>query len=128
MFFTPTAANLANATAWLDAWLDENGCAPKARFALQAVLEEVFMNIVNHSGATRLELTLTREGDDVTLLFADDGAPFNPHTQEEPDVTLPAEDRSIGGLGILMIRRMTDHQQYARKQGCNRLTLRRRLV
>ena len=128
MFFTPTASNLASATAWLDAWLDENGCAPKARFALQAVLEEVFMNIVNHSGATRLELTLTREGDDVALRFADDGAPFNPLAQAEPDVTLTAEDRSIGGLGILMIRRMTDRQHYARAQNQNLLTLHRRLT
>ena len=73
-------------------------------------------------------MTLTREGDDVALRFADDGAPFNPLAQAEPDVTLTAEDRSIGGLGILMIRRMTDRQHYARSQNQNLLTLHRRLT
>jgi len=128
MFLTPTAENLTQASAWLDAWLDETCCTPKARFALQAALEEVYMNIVNHSGATRAELTLAREGDDAVLQFDDDGAAFDPLIQAEPDVTLPAEERSIGGLGILMIRRMTDRQHYARVDGHNRLTLFKRLI
>ena len=123
MILTPTADRLAEATAYLDAFLDDVGCSVKTRIALETVLEEVFMNIVNHSGATTLELTLSQDGEDVVLRFSDDGFAFNPLLQAAPNVTLSAEERSIGGLGILMIRRMTDSQTYANLDGRNLLTL-----
>lgn len=127
MILKPNAGELARATEALDAFLDAEGGGPRARMALETVLEEVFMNIVNHSGATYADFTVRREGDAAVLRFEDDGVPFDPLAREDPDVTLPAHQREIGGLGVLMVRRMTDRQLYARDNGRNVLTLARSL-
>lgn len=128
MILTPTPERLPEVVAFLDAFLDQTGCDPKSRLALQTVLEEVYVNIATYSGASEVELTVRREGGDVVLSFADNGAAFNPLLQSEPDVHLPVEERSIGGLGILMIRRMTDRQSYCYENGRNTLTLVRRVA
>ena len=86
------------------------------------------MNIVNHSGATFAELAFSEQGGEIILQFTDDGMPYNPLLRPAPDLTLSAEDRSIGGLGVLMIKRMTDRQTYAYWEGHNRLTLAKRVV
>ena len=127
LILAPTADNLPLATETLDAFLDGTACGPKARFALEAVLEEVFMNIVLHSGATFAELVFTEQDGEITLRFTDDGIPYNPLLAPAPDLTLSAEDRSIGGLGVHMIKRMTDRQTYAFENGRNRLTLAKRV-
>ena len=128
MFLTPTPERLPEAVAFLDDFLDRTGCDPKSRLSLQTVLEEVFVNIATYSGASEVELTVRREGENVVLCFADNGAAFNPLAQAEPNVHLPVEQRSIGGLGILMIRRMTDRQMYSYDNGRNVLTLFKRVV
>lgn len=128
MFLTPTPERLPEAVAFLDDFLDRTGCDPKVRLSLQTVLEEVFINITTYSGASEVELTLHREGENVVLRFADNGTAFNPLSQAEPNVHLPLEQRSIGGLGILMIRRMTDWQSYSYDNGRNTLTLMKRVV
>lgn len=128
MILTPTVENFPRAIAGLDDFLDEVGSTHKARIALNMALEEVFMNVAHHSGATALELDFIREGEDVILRFADNGTPYNPLLREEPDISLPAEVREIGGLGVLMIRRLTDSQTYGYEGGRNILTLRKRVA
>lgn len=113
-------------TAFLDAFLDGFCCDTHTRMALETVVEEVFVNIAHHSGATYADLALSHADSEVTLRFTDDGRPFDPLAMADPDVTLPAAQRNVGGLGILMVRRMTDRQVYARENGCNVLTLVRR--
>ena len=124
----PTPDRLPHVIAGLDAFLDGTPCGAKARLELETVLEEAYMNIAGHSGATEADVDFTLEGGDVCLRFSDNGVPFNPLSQPEPDVTLPAAERSIGGLGILMIRRMTDRQTYAREGERNVLTLMKRIA
>lgn len=128
MLLTPTAENLPRATEALDAFLDGTDCPPKARIALETVLEEVFMNIVLYSGATVAQMDMELAGSEVKLRFTDDGIAYNPLNRSEPDVTLPLAERSIGGLGILMIRRMTDSQAYEYTNGRNILTLRKSIA
>lgn len=123
MLLTPVPENLTVATQALDAFLDSTACASKTRIALETVLEEAFMNIVLYAGATVVELSFQTDGADIILQLSDDGMPFDPLRQAAPDVTLPAEARPIGGLGILMLRRMTDRQTYVREGGRNILTL-----
>ena len=127
MKLTPTVDQLPVATAYLEAFLDQVLCSPKMNIALQTVLEEVFMNIVNHSGATFVQFTISQVGNEVLLRFVDNGTPFDPLIQQAPDVTLPTEERMIGGLGILMVKRMTDRQSYERIEGENHLTLAKQL-
>ena len=64
-----------------------------------------------------------KESDTVRLIFSDNGKPYNPLDANEPDITASAEERSIGGLGIFMVRKMMDNVEYMYKDGQNVLTL-----
>ena len=67
------------------------------------------------------------DGDTAVLTFIDGGVPFDPLTRKAPDVTLSAEEREIGGLGIFLTRKLMDEVRYRREDGRNILTLRKRL-
>jgi len=87
--------------------------------------DEIFANIVRHSGATRwsLSVELTRHPDGVRLVFTDDGKPFDPLAHRDPDTTLGAEERAIGGLGILIVKKTMSPVTYVRRGGLNVLTM-----
>ena len=59
----------------------------------------------------------------VTIRFADRGTPYDPLARQDPDLSLPAEEREIGGLGIYMIKKTMDELRYEYADGQNRLTL-----
>lgn len=61
----------------------------------------------------------------VRLTTIDDGTPFDPTVQQDPDIEAAVEDRAIGGLGMFLVRQMTDAQRYAREQGENRFSVER---
>lgn len=128
MNLAPKAESLSQAMEALTAFLDEAGCGPRVRMALETVVEEVFMNIASYSGATEAAFTLQNVDGEAVLRFEDNGVPFDPLAMPAPDTTLPAAQREIGGLGIMMTRRMTDRQTYARADGRNVLTLYKRLA
>ena len=67
------------------------------------------------------------QGGDLVITLKDGGRPFNPLEHEAPDLSLPAEERPVGGLGIFLTRRMTDAVSYAYEDGCNILTLTKHL-
>ena len=62
------------------------------------------------------------------MVVDDDGAPFDPLQAPEPDTSRPVEERPVGGLGILIVRRLMDEITYHRAGGRNRLTMRKKLV
>lgn len=105
--------------------------SPKDLFALQIVVEELVTNVVDYGGvpagehAARVELEAA-EGV-LTIVITDRGREYNPLLREEPDVTLPAEERPIGGLGVHFCKKLTDAQSYARVDGQNVLTLTKNL-
>jgi anti-sigma regulatory factor (Ser/Thr protein kinase) len=96
---------------------------------VRLVVEEAVSNTIRHgydderSHEIRVRATLDRG--DLTLEFEDDGRAFNPLEAPLPDVGLPVEEKPIGGLGILLLRSLTDAQEYRRSGGKNVLTLRR---
>jgi serine/threonine-protein kinase RsbW len=96
---------------------------------LRLVVEEAVSNTIRHGydddrpHEIRVRVTLDRGA--WTLEIEDDGRAFNPLAAPLPDVTLPVEEKPIGGLGILLLRSMTDAQEYRRAAGKNVLTLRR---
>lgn len=87
--------------------------------------DEIFANIVRHSGATSwsLDIEKTRYPDGVRLIFTDDGKAFDPLSLRDPDTTLCAEDREIGGLGILIVKKTMSPVTYGRRNGKNILTM-----
>lgn len=92
------------------------------------VVEEVFINIARYAyprGAGRVSVSCVVGQDRVRLVFADEGIPYNPLEQQAPDLTLGAEERPVGGLGIYLIRELMDEVSYRYECGRNILSLER---
>lgn len=119
----PDLAQLDRATAFVEDTLRAAAVEEKIIIKMNIAVDEIFSNIARYSGAdkTRLECAVTPER--VTLRFVDNGKPYDPTQQEEPDVTLSAEERGIGGLGILMVKKSMDSVEYTYENGQNVLTL-----
>ena len=92
---------------------------------LHVILDEICSNIVKHSGASGFEMDveMLAEPVGVKLTFVDDGVPYDPLSHEDPDTALPAEERPIGGLGIMMVKKMANSISYERKHDRNFLTV-----
>lgn len=105
--------------------LSENDCPPALLPVLNVILDEVCSNIVKHSGASTFEVDVEflSNPPSVKLTFVDDGAAYNPLSHEDPDTTLSAEERPIGGLGILMVKKMATSVSYMRQHGRNFFTV-----
>ena len=107
------------------------GLSDKDLFALQIVVEELVTNVIDYGGvpagehAVRVDLSM--DNGELLIRIADRGKEYNPLLREDPDVTLPAEQRPIGGLGVHFCKKLTDAQSYERRDGCNVLTLRKKL-
>ena len=99
------------------------GLSERQTLNLHLIAEEAATNIVNYSGATMMELCAWQKDGSLYLSFADDGIPFDPTLHPEPDLTLPIEQRAIGGLGIYYIRKLSDGMTYRRQDGKNILTI-----
>ncbi len=121
--YAPTMDDLARATEDLAAALEP--VPVKARTQLQIAADEIFSNIVRYSGATRwsLSVELTHHPEGVRLIFTDDGKSFDPLAHRDPDTTLRAEERQIGGLGILIVKKTMSPVIYKRRNGKNILTM-----
>lgn len=105
------------------AFLDET-LAPLAKLAplaapLHVILDEIASNIVKHSGASGFEVDIEISGTNVKLTFVDDGKPYDPLTHADPDTSARPEQRAIGGLGILMVKKLADSIGYAREHNRN---------
>ncbi len=101
-------------------------------FQVNLILEELWLNVVNHgheNGEHVVEIELTSEAESLTIEITDDGKPFNPlENAPIPDVTAALGDRSIGGLGVHLVRTMMDEMRYSREDGKNHLILVKRRV
>jgi acyl-coenzyme A synthetase/AMP-(fatty) acid ligase/anti-sigma regulatory factor (Ser/Thr protein kinase)/thioesterase domain-containing protein/acyl carrier protein len=106
----------------------ENNFTAKAIRQTMIAVEEIFVNIAHYAyeGTGDVEIAFYMEDGSVVITFADSGKPYNPLDNDEPDVTLAADDRSIGGLGILMTRHLTDEMEYEHKEGRNILRIRKK--
>lgn len=96
---------------------------PRIGNRVSIAIDEIYANILNHSKATMASITWSIDGGKLYLKFTDNGIPYNPLDAPEPDITLSAEDRQIGGLGILLVRKMTESMEYVREDDKNILTL-----
>ena len=105
---------------------------PDLTFQVNLALEELWLNVVNHGhsgGFHEVEIELTSEAEALTIEITDDGKPFNPLNEAlAPDVTASLEDRSVGGLGLHLVRTLMDELRYRREGGRNHLILVKRRV
>lgn len=120
---TPSKDMTAEMTAKYEDALNDAEVSIKAVMNLCVVFDEIYANICNHSEATEMDLVIYRNDTSVKIEFIDNGIMFDPTKHAETDITKTAEEREIGGLGILMVRKMTDSMTYEYREGKNCLTL-----
>lgn len=123
--FPVTQEALASAMQFLDENLDAVGCPKPLRGRFDIILDEIVSNIIKFSHASGFELDIEFVGEPrgVKLIFVDDGMPYNPLAHADPDTSLAAEERPIGGLGILMVKKLADSVSYLRKYNRNFVTV-----
>lgn len=97
-------------------------------FNLNLALEEAVVNVMNYAypDQSGMPITVTAQRDDtgsITFQITDEGTPFDPTIQEDPDITLSAEERQIGGLGIFLVKELMTSVHYTRHDNKNILTL-----
>lgn len=107
-------ASLPAFQAAFDQVCTRTGIADDTRNDLQVVLDEVCSNVFKHAYATpgALRLTVRRLPGAIEVTFIDQGRAFDPLSLPPPDLTLPLDERPLGGLGVHLIRQMTDRQSY----------------
>ena len=108
-----------------------HGLGPKVLNALNLALEEVVTNVISYGfddGEVHdIAVSLEMRGGELTASVEDDGAAFDPLSKADPDVEASIDDRRIGGLGVLLVKRLMDDVTYARIDGRNVLSMRKRL-
>ncbi|WP_026518699.1 ATP-binding protein [Butyrivibrio sp. MC2021] len=120
--------NLDKVIAFLEEQLESMGCSMKLQMQLDVAVEEIFVNIASYaygSGTGDALIRINHETDPerVVITFIDEGVPYDPLKKEDPDVSLSAEEREIGGLGIFMVKKTMDDMSYEWLDGKNILTL-----
>jgi anti-sigma regulatory factor (Ser/Thr protein kinase) len=119
--FPSTQAGVAAASDFLDETVERKSLLP----TLHIILDEICSNIVKHSGATSFEVDLEENENPecVKMSFIDDGDEYDPLSHTDPDTTLSAAERPIGGLGIMMVKKMSDSVTYERVGNRNVFTV-----
>ena len=124
--------NIGTVTDFVNAQLEALDCPMRAQMQIDVAIDELFSNIANYAYATESGTATVRvEVDEPTMnviiTFIDHGIPYDPLAREDPDVTLSAEERQIGGLGIFLVKKTMDDISYEYKDGKNILSIRKAL-
>lgn len=119
----PCLDNLDQVTDFIDNLLSEGGVSNKLIFKVNMAIDEIYSNIARYSGATEARVGCNVSENKVSLRFVDNGSPYDPTVHEDPDTTLSADEREIGGLGIYMVKKIMDEISYEYKDGRNILIL-----
>lgn len=119
----PSLDSLPQISEFLDAFLQAHDVPKKTTAQLQVAADELFSNIARYSGATVAVVGCEMAEQKIVLRFWDDGQPYDPTQQPEPDTKLSAEERDLGGLGIYMVRKTMDQVFYQHVEGLNLVTV-----
>ena len=124
--------NLDKVLGFVDEQLEAMDCPMKTQIQIDVAVEEIYVNIANYSyhpgsGPATIRVEFEEKPLSVILTFIDQGIPYDPLAKEDPDITLSAEERQIGGLGIFMVKKSMDNVCYEYKNGSNILTLKKGL-
>lgn len=120
--------NLDQVMGFVEEHLEQVGCPAKTVLQVSMAVEEIFINIASYAydpkvGPATIRVEVKEEPLCVIITFVDHGRPYDPLAREDPDVTLPAEQRQVGGLGIFLVKKTMDDIRYEYKDGSNILTI-----
>lgn len=127
--------NVPVVTKFIDEKLEAADCSLKAQTQIDVAIDELFSNIAQYAyknsdalGKASVDVEIVEdEHKSVKITFTDNGKPYNPLEKEDPDVTLGAEERDIGGLGIFIVKKTMDDMKYEYVDGKNVLTITKRI-
>ncbi len=127
-----TLENISTVTAFVDEQLEQLDCPLKTKIQMDIAIDELFGNIANYAynpevGVATVRVEITENPLAVVITFIDNGVPYDPLAKADPDITLSAEEREIGGLGIYMVKKSMDDVFYEYKDGKNILKIRKNI-
>ena len=130
--FAAVIESIPTITAWIDEVLESLGALTKAKMQLDVAVDEIFGNISHYAypdgeGSASVRLEYEEDARMFSVTFTDEGIPFDPLSQKEPDTTLGLEERQIGGLGIFLVKKTMDDVRYEYRDGKNILCLKKRI-
>ena len=132
LFIEAKDENLDKVLAFVDEQLEAYDCPMKTQMQVDIAVEEIFVNIAHYAyvpgvGSATIRAEVSEDPLAVSLTFVDNGMPYDPLAKEDPDITLSADERQIGGLGIFMVKKSMDDVAYEYKDGQNVLTIKKNL-
>ncbi|MBR2685268.1 MAG: SpoIIE family protein phosphatase [Erysipelotrichaceae bacterium] len=130
--FDATIQNIEKVTDFVNAELEKYDCPMKAMMQIDVAIDEIFSNISHYAykpevGPATVRVEVDENPLTVIITFIDHGVPYDPLSQEDPDVTLSAEEREIGGLGVFLVKKTMDYVNYEYKEGQNILTVKKNI-
>ena len=119
---------LTDVLGYVDLMLEKYKCPMKIQMAICVAIEEVFVNVARYAykdgdGEVVLGIGINNETQEIKFVMRDKGVPFDPLKKPDPDITLSADQREIGGLGIFITKKTMDTVTYAYENGENILTM-----
>ena len=125
-------SNLYQVLEFVDSNLEAAGCPLSTQMQIDTAVEEIFVNISSYAygdetGRALLKMKTTDDPKEAVITISDSGIPYDPLAKEDPDITLPTEEREIGGLGVFMVKEIMDEIEYEYKDGRNVLTLKKKI-
>ena len=132
MTIAATVDNIGAVTDFVDEQLEALDCPMKAQMQINIAIDELFGNIAHYAynpdvGEATVRVEVIEEPLSVVITFIDGGVPYDPLSADDPDVTLSAEERGIGGLGIFMVKKSMDEISYRYEDGKNILSIRKNI-
>ena len=130
--FSATKDALPEVMAFTEECLESFDCPMKSSMTICVAVEEIFVNIASYaygdgSGNATLSFAFDENERLMTLVIKDNGTPFNPLERDEPDISLSADEREIGGLGIFITKKTMDTVDYSYENGQNILTMTKKI-
>ena len=125
-----TVENIGTVTDFVNEHLESYDCPMKAQMQIDIAIDELFGNIAHYAynpetGDATVRVEVVEDPLSVIITFIDNGVPYDPLAQSDPDTTLSAEEREIGGLGIYMVKKTMDDIAYEYKDGQNILKIKK---
>lgn len=125
--------NLEQVIDFVNQQLEKLNCSMKVQIQIDVAVEEIFVNVSHYAyqsavGDVIVRMQICQNPLKAVITFIDKGIPYNPLAKADPDVTLSAEKREIGGLGIYMVKKSMDEVTYSYEEGQNILTIHKQIA
>ena len=127
-----TVENIETVTDFVNEQLEALDCPMKAQMQIDIAIDELFGNIAHYAydpevGNATVRVEVVGDPLSVVITFIDGGVPYDPLAAADPDTSLSAEERGVGGLGIFMVKKSMDEITYRYEGGKNILSIRKKI-